>query len=69
MDTINYSALLRALVDRHFDNRIGRVEYAAQRRCLLERIDREFNGGAPASAVTRPAWDGALIAAPADPGK
>ena len=36
--------MLRQLVDEYFDHRLGRVEYLAQRRSLLDRIDHEFNG-------------------------
>lgn len=44
MGEINYSTLLRSLVDQYFDNQMSRVEYLAQRRNLLESIDRDFNG-------------------------
>ncbi len=47
MNDINFSALLRNLVDAYADQRISRVQYLTQRRSLLDRIDREFNGAAP----------------------
>lgn len=59
MTEINYSELLRQLVDNYFDEQLSRVEYVAQRRALLERIDYEFNGdfhtsGWPESDITQP---------------
>ena len=44
MTDINYSALLRELVNDYFDQRIDRVEYFTQRRDILDRIDLDFNG-------------------------
>lgn len=44
MSEINYSQLLRQIVIDYLEHRTSRVEYAAQRRDLLDRIDREFNG-------------------------
>lgn len=59
MTEINYSAMLRELVDEYFEHRLTRVEYLAQRRGLLDRIDHEFNGdditsGWPESDTTQP---------------
>lgn len=59
MAEINYSSMLRELVDSYFEDRLSRVEYLAQRRTLLDRIDREFNGddetnGWPESDTTQP---------------
>lgn len=61
MTEINYSELLRELVDNYFDEQISRVEYVAQRRALLDRIDYEFNGdvvtsGWPESDTTQPRY-------------
>lgn len=36
--------MLRHLVEDYFDQRLTRIEYVAQRRSLLDRIDHEFNG-------------------------
>jgi hypothetical protein len=44
MSEINYSNLLRQIVTDYLEHRMSRVEYLAQRRGLLDRIDREFNG-------------------------
>jgi|GEM_PF-2403579 hypothetical protein len=44
MSETNYSNLLRQIVTGYLEHRISRVEYLAQRRDLLEQIDREFNG-------------------------
>jgi hypothetical protein len=44
MSETNYSNLLRQLVADYLDHRVSRVEYLAQRRGLLDCIDREFNG-------------------------
>ncbi len=44
MTEINYSSLLREIVVDYFEQRLTRVEYLAQRRGLLDRIDHEFNG-------------------------
>ena len=44
MTEINYSVMLRHLVEDYFDQRLTRIEYVAQRRSLLDRIDHEFNG-------------------------
>lgn len=44
MTEINYSSLLRQVADDYFEHRLTRVEYLAQRRDILDRIDREFNG-------------------------
>lgn len=44
MTEINYSSLLRQLAEDYFEHRLTRVEYLAQRRDILDRIDREFNG-------------------------
>lgn len=44
MSEINYSNLLRQIVSSYLAHRMSRVEYLAQRRGLLEQIDREFNG-------------------------
>lgn len=44
MTEINYSSLLREIVADYFDHRLTRVEYLAQRRGVLDRIDYEFNG-------------------------
>ncbi len=44
MTDINYSIMLRHLVDDYFDHHLSRVEYLAQRRSLFDRIDHEFNG-------------------------
>lgn len=44
MSEINYSNLLRQMVTDYLDHRMSRVEYLAQRRGLLDQIDREFNG-------------------------
>lgn len=35
---------MRQIVTDYLAHRISRVEYVAQRRVLLDRIDREFNG-------------------------
>lgn len=64
MSEINYSNLLRQMVTDYLEHRMSRVEYLAQRRGLLDRIDREFNGddqssGWPTSdTVTQPADGG-----------
>lgn len=44
MTEINYSTMLRRLVNDYFDQRVDRVEYFTQRRDILDRIDRDFNG-------------------------
>lgn len=44
MSETNYSNLVRQLVADYLDQRLGRVEYLAQRRGLLDRMDRDFNG-------------------------
>jgi len=44
MSEINYSNVLRQMVSDYLEHRISRVEYLAQRRGLLDRVDREFNG-------------------------
>lgn len=44
MTEINYSSLLREIVVDYFEHRISRVEYLAQRRGVLDRVDHEFNG-------------------------
>lgn len=44
MSEINYSNLLRQIVTDYLERRTTRVEYLAQRRSLLDHIDREFNG-------------------------
>ncbi len=44
MTEINYSALVRELLDDYFERRLSRYEYLARRRALMDRIDREFNG-------------------------
>lgn len=49
MSEINYSTLLRQMVTDYLEQRMSRVEYLAQRRGLLDRIDREFNGDEQAS--------------------
>lgn len=59
MNEINYSVMLRHLVDDYFEHRLSRVEYIAQRRSLLDRIDYEFNGdlnsnGWPEPDATQP---------------
>lgn len=62
MTEINYSLLLREIVDDYFEHRLSRVEYVAQRRGILDRIDHEFNGvedtsGWPEPDLTQPADD------------
>ncbi|MBC6906054.1 hypothetical protein DWB84_11350 [Saccharophagus sp. K07] len=47
MSEINYSDLMRQIVADYLDHRMSRVEYVAQRRSLLDHIDREFNGADP----------------------
>lgn len=54
MTEINYSSLLRELVEEYFEHRMSRVEYLAQRRALLDRIDREFNGEGISSGWPEP---------------
>lgn len=49
MSEINYSNLLRQMVTDYLEHRMSRVEYLAQRRGLLDQIDREFNGDEQAS--------------------
>ena len=44
MTEINYSALLRELVDDYLAQHLSRIEYVTQRRDILDRIDFEFNG-------------------------
>lgn len=63
MTEINYSTLLRELVSDYFEQRLSRVEYLAQRRRILDRIDREFNGeeysnGWPEPDITQPVEHG-----------
>jgi hypothetical protein len=60
MTEINYSMLLREIIVDYFDQRISRVEYLAERRSILDRVDHEFNGakdtsGWPEPDVTQPA--------------
>lgn len=59
MTDINFSLLLRELVADYLEQRISRVEYLAQRRGILDRIDHEFNGeddtsGWPEPDITQP---------------
>lgn len=59
MTQINYSLLIREIVTDYLEERISRVEYLAQRRSLLDRIDHEFNGedvssGWPEPEITQP---------------
>ena len=59
MTEINYSTLLREVVADYFEHRLSRVEYLAQRRGILDRIDHEFNGdsqsnGWPEPDITQP---------------
>lgn len=44
MTEVNYSALVRELLNEYFEHTITRVEYLARRRSLMDQIDREFNG-------------------------
>ncbi len=44
MTEVNYSALVRELLNEYFEHRITRVEYLTRRRSLMDQIDREFNG-------------------------
>ena len=46
--------MLRHLVDDYFEHRLGRVEYLAQRRSLLDRIDHEFNGDVASNGWPEP---------------
>lgn len=48
MTEINYSALVRELLDDYFEHRVSRFEFLAKRRALMDRIDREFNGDSAA---------------------
>lgn len=64
MTEINYSTLLREVVADYFERRLTRVEYLAQRRGILDRIDHEFNGedrsnGWPEPDITQPVEHGA----------
>lgn len=64
MTEINYSTLLREVVADYFEQRLTRVEYLAQRRGILDRIDHEFNGedhsnGWPEPDITQPVEHGA----------
>ncbi len=54
MTDINYSIMLRHLVDDYFDHRLSRVEYLAQRRSLFDRIDHEFNGDVESNGWPEP---------------
>ncbi len=54
MSEINYSTLLRELVMDYFERRLSRVEYLAQRRSLLDRVDHEFNGPSEESSWPEP---------------
>lgn len=63
MTEINYSTLLREVVADYFEQRLSRVEYLAQRRGILDRIDHEFNGedysnGWPEPDITQPVEHG-----------
>lgn len=44
MTEVNYSALVRELLNEYFEHRLTRVEYLTRRRSLMDQIDREFNG-------------------------
>lgn len=63
MTEINYSLLLREIVADYLEERISRVQYLAQRKSLLDRIDHEFNGeddtsGWPEPDITQPVDNG-----------
>jgi len=64
MVDINYSNLLRSLVNDYFEARISRVEYLAGRRSILDRVDHEFNG--EADVTQWPDADTTLPATPCD---
>ncbi len=63
MTEINYSQLLREVVTDYLERRLSRVQYLAQRRGILDRIDHEFNGedepnGWPEPDITQPVDSG-----------
>jgi hypothetical protein len=41
---IEYSALIRNLARHYYDGKISMGEYRAQRREIIDRMEREYNG-------------------------
>jgi hypothetical protein len=48
MEESNYSRLLRNLANDYYHNYVDLADYRAQRKKVLDRIDMEMNGKAPA---------------------
>ena len=48
MEEKSFSLLLRNLANDYYHGHIGFADYRAQRKIILDRIDHEINGKAPA---------------------
>lgn len=48
MSEASYSLMLRNLSSDYYHNHIGFDEYRAQRKIILDKIDKELNGRDPA---------------------